>query len=57
MLLVIRAGFKMEGGDGAACCTKHFFPGAESQRLFDVEIGQFESIAFNFSQVTGTPLV
>lgn len=32
-------------------------PGAESQRLFDVEIGQFESVSFNFSQVTGTPLV
>jgi len=31
-------------------------PGAESQRLFDVEIGQFESVSFNFSQVTGTPL-
>lgn len=33
------------------------FPGAESQRLFDVEIGQFESIAFNFLEVAGTPLV
>lgn len=32
-------------------------PGGKSQGLFDVEIGQFESVSFNFSQVTGTPWV
>ena len=28
-----------------------------SQGLFDVEIGQFESVSFNFSQLTGPPWV
>lgn len=28
-----------------------------AQGLFDVEIGQFESISFNFSQLTGPPWV
>lgn len=32
-------------------------PGGKSQGLFDVEIGQFESVSFNFSPVTGTPWV
>lgn len=32
-------------------------PGAWSQGLFDVEIGQFESVSFNFSQLTGPPWV
>jgi len=27
-----------------------------AQGLFDVEIGQFESVSFNFSQLTGPPL-
>lgn len=47
------------GGTGGGGCVLYeaLSPGAQSQRLFDVEIGQFESISFNFSQVTGTPLV
>lgn len=44
-------------GGRDVCCMRALSPGAESQRLFDVEIGQFESVSFNFSQVTGTPLV
>lgn len=28
-----------------------------AQGLFDVEIGQFESVSFNFSQLTGPPWV
>lgn len=28
-----------------------------AQSLFDVEIGQFESVSFNFSQLTGPPWV
>lgn len=47
-----------DGGMGEGCVLyEALSPGAESQRLFDVEIGQFESVSFNFSQVTGTPLV
>lgn len=52
-----RSGFGMgEWGEGCVL-YEALSPGAESQRLFDVEIGQFESVSFNFSQVTGTPLV
>lgn len=52
-------GFGLGGGapfQGFAVCGA-LSPGGESQGLFDVEIGQFESVSFNFSQVTGTPWV
>lgn len=52
------AGGIFVGFRGAQCAVCSVLsPGGKSQGLFDVEIGQFESVSFNFSQVTGTPWV
>lgn len=59
---MVRSEDEDEDEDGGGLCwilwctvCNALSPGGKSQGLFDVEIGQFESVSFNFSQVTGTP--